>query len=73
MRVSDGPHDKQACGMTLPCIWAALSITDECPWDGAVTTKFKSGHSNGSIDLEGSLVALTLAMLEAHNCTNVHP
>ena len=32
----------------------------------------KSGHSNGSIDLEGSLVALTLAMLEAHNCANVH-
>ena len=38
-----------------------------------MTTKFNSGHSNGSIDLEGSLVALTLAMLEAHNCANVHP
>jgi hypothetical protein len=27
MRVSDGPEEKRACGMTLPCIWAGACST----------------------------------------------
>jgi hypothetical protein len=34
MDVSDGPEEKRACGMTLPCIGrerTALSVTDSKP------------------------------------------